>query len=68
MAIALRPQSTIIVRVGKLREISDLTGINYINLSDSPEHRNALVTRLKTIGLIVDTTGSDWLTAGNFSI
>lgn len=68
MAIALRPQSTVIVRVGKLREISDLTGINYINLSDSPEHRNALVTRLKTIGLIVDTTGSDWLTAGNFSI
>lgn len=68
MAMALHPESTIIVRVGVLREISDLAGVNYINLSDTPEQRNALAARLKTIGLHVDTSGSDWLSAGDFTV
>jgi len=68
MAFALHPESTVIVHVGKLREISDLAGINYINLSNSPEHRNALIVRLKTIGLAVDTNGSDWISTGNFDV
>jgi len=68
MAMALYPQNTVIVRVGKLREISDLAGINYVNLSNNPEKRNALITRLKTIGLDINTTGNDWLSAGDFDI
>lgn len=68
MSIALYPASTVIVRVGMLREISDLTGINYISLSNSPEKRNALIARLKTVGLNVDDSGNDWLTAGDFTV
>lgn len=68
MAMALYPDSTLIVRVGTLREISDITGINYINLSNSPDRRQALIERLKTIGLDVDNTGVDWLTSGDFTV
>ena len=54
MAMALYPNSTIIVRIGKQRSISDLAGINYIDLTDQPEKRQAFISRLKTIGLNVD--------------
>lgn len=59
MAMALYPNSTIIVRIGKQRSISDLAGINYIDLTDQPEKRQAFISRLKTIGLNVDDIGSD---------
>ena len=57
MAMALYPNSTIIVRIGKQRSISDLAGINYIDLTDQPEKRQAFISRLKTIGLNVDDIG-----------
>lgn len=68
MAMALYQDSTIIVRVGGLREISDLAGINYVNLTNSPEKRQAFITRLNTIGLGLDMTGSDWISAGDFTV
>ena len=45
------PERTIFLRTGDHREISDLKGINYINLGNSFEERNAVVARLKTAGL-----------------
>ncbi len=68
MAMALYPNSTIIVRIGKQRSISDLAGINYIDLTDQPEKRQAFISRLKTIGLNVDDIGSDWLYSGKFNL
>ena len=68
MAMALYPNSTIIVRIGKQRSISDLAGINYIDLTDQPEKRQAFSSRLKTIGLNVDDIGSDWLYSGKFNL
>ena len=68
MAMALYPNSTIIVRIGKQRSISDLAGINYIDLTDQPEKRQAFISRLKTIGLNVDDIGSDWLDSGKFNL
>lgn len=68
MSMALYPNSTIIVRVGKQREISDFAGINFINLTNQPEKRQAFISRLKTIGLEVDDSGSDWLSVGDFNI
>ena len=62
------PNSTIIVRIGKQRSISDLAGINYIDLTDQPEKRQAFISRLKTIGLNVDDIGSDWLYSGKFNL
>lgn len=68
MAMALYPNSTVIVRIGKQRSISDLAGINYIDLTDQPEKRQAFISRLKTIGLNVDDIGSDWLYSGKFNL
>ncbi len=68
MAMALYPNSTIIVRIGKQRSISDLACINYIDLTDQPEKRQAFISRLKTIGLNVDDIGSDWLYSGKFNL
>lgn len=68
MAMALYPNSTIIVRIGKQRSISDLAGINYIDLTDQPEKRQAFISRLKTIGLNVDDIGSDWPYSGKFNL
>ena len=68
MAMALYPNSTLIVRIGKQRSISDLAGINYIDLTDQPEKRQAFISRLKTIGLNVDDIGSDWLYSGKFNL
>ena len=66
MAMALYPNSTIIVRIGKLREISDFAGVNYVNLNNKAERRQAFVSRLKTIGVEIDDSGSDWLSIGDF--
>lgn len=67
MAMALYPNSTIIVRIGKQRDISDFAGINYINLNNQPEKRQAFVSRLKTIGIKIDDSGCDWLSVGDFN-
>jgi predicted nucleotide-binding protein len=66
MAIALQPKRTILVRVGKIREISDLAGKNYVNLDNSPESRNKLLSRLQVAGCEAKSRGGDWLTEGNF--
>ena len=67
MAMAFSPSTTIIVRIGSLREISDLKGINYVTLNNDAKSRSSFVTRLKTAGLDVDDSGQDWLDAGDFS-
>jgi hypothetical protein len=40
--------------------------INY--LSNAPESRIELITKLKNAKCAVDDGGSDWLTTGNFTI
>ena len=68
MALALFPNSTVIIKIGDIREISDLSGINYIELSNDASARQRFVSRLSTTGLKLDTSGTDWLNAGDFSI
>jgi predicted nucleotide-binding protein len=67
MAIALQPKRTVFVRVGKVREISDLAGKNYVNLTNSAESRNKFLSRLQVAGCEPKSNRSDWLTEGNFS-
>ena len=67
MALAISPNQTIIVKVGSVRQITDLDGINYVDLSNAAEHRQNLLNRLSTIGLQIDSSGNDWLSAGNFN-
>lgn len=57
MAMALYPNSTIIVRIGKQRSISDLAGINYIDLTDQHEKRTGLYFSVKNYRINVDDIG-----------
>lgn len=50
LAFALFPSRTIVVQFGRLRPISDLAGVQYVPLDDSPESQRALVNRLRTAG------------------
>lgn len=67
MAFGRYPEKTIIVQVGKIRPISDLTGRHVAHLSDSFDSRHQLIVKLRTVGCPVDDTGDDWHTAGNFT-
>jgi hypothetical protein len=62
---------TILVQVGPLRRFSDIDGINFVALDNSPEKRKGLVKRLKTAGCEIDDSGSDYLvqdTGGDFDL
>ena len=45
---------------------SDLGGLNFIRISDTPECRSKIASRLKLVGCAVETDGKDWLRAGEF--
>lgn len=66
MALATDEARTILVEVGALRGVSDLTGRHVIRLNNSPDRRNDLVQRLKIAGCVPNTSGTDWITLGNF--
>jgi predicted nucleotide-binding protein len=66
MAMGGNESRTILVQVGKLRPISDIAGRHITHLDDSALKRQELVTKLKGAGCEVNTSGTDWLTAGNF--
>jgi predicted nucleotide-binding protein len=72
LALALKMDKVIVVRVGKLRGASDLDGLNYLVLQDGPtgkdfEARKKLHDRLQSLGAAVNTVGrTEYLTAGDF--
>jgi predicted nucleotide-binding protein len=67
MALALHPKRTIIVKVGDVRDVSDLDGMQYVRLTQSADSRNRLLGKLRLAGCDVKTHGSDWLNMGNFA-
>lgn len=66
MAMGIDPRRTVIVQLGKLRPMSDIFGRQVIRLDNTASKRNALSQRLKGIGCPVNTSGEDWLKAGDF--
>jgi predicted nucleotide-binding protein len=66
MALATDEARTILVEVGSLRGMSDLTGRHVIRLNNSPARRNDLVQRLRIAGCVPNTGGTDWITLGDF--
>jgi predicted nucleotide-binding protein len=68
MAWAMDKSKVEIVRLGKLRPISDIDGINFATVSDDPVDRNRLATRLGPggLGLAVKTSSGRHLTVGSF--
>ena len=67
MAFGKYKDTTILVQLGKVRAMSDVSGIHIVHLTGSPASRKQLVGKLKTTGVKVDDTGEDWLTDGKFS-
>lgn len=67
MALGLHPDRTILIEFGDLRPFSDVGGRHTVRLSETPAKRHALAERLRTAGCAVDTSGSAWLSAGDFT-
>jgi predicted nucleotide-binding protein len=66
MAFGRNPNSTVLVQLGDIRPFSDVGGRHVLYLSDSPTSRQEFVTKLANAGCNVDTSGTDWLSAGDF--
>jgi predicted nucleotide-binding protein len=66
MALAAKPEGTVVLMVGDHRPVTDLGGINFITLEDTVACRVKIAGRLKQAGCAVDDGGNDWLRAGDF--
>jgi predicted nucleotide-binding protein len=67
MALAAHPNGTLVLMFGDHRPVTDLGGINFIKVSDTPDCRRKIAGRLQQAGCLVDDSGQDWLSAGNFA-
>ncbi|MFE5723792.1 CATRA conflict system CASPASE/TPR repeat-associated protein [Streptomyces erythrochromogenes] len=65
MALAVHPARTLILQFGDMRPVTDLGGLNYIRVTDSPGFRSKVANRLALLGCPVKA-GQDWLAAGDF--
>lgn len=50
MAVALNPTRTLLLKLGPIRSISDIAGLNFLAFSGDAASRHALVERLKIAG------------------
>ena len=66
MAFGKNSATTVLVRIGNLRPMSDVAGIHILHLSDSATTRKQFVSKLKIAGVLLNEDGEDWLTAGQF--
>lgn len=66
MAMALAPSRTLLVATPGTRMMSDLAGRHLVFLGNDPKSRKRIVGRLQTMGLAVDDSGDNWLSAGAF--
>lgn len=67
MAFGTHPDKTILVEVGEIRPFSDVAGRHVLRLNNDIAARQKFAGRLRTAGCDVDTEGTDWHTAGDFS-
>ena len=66
MAFGKDSNSTVLVQLGDTRPFSDVGGRHVLHLSNNAASRQEFVTKLANAGCNVDTTGTDWLSAGDF--
>lgn len=65
-AMALNQGAVILVRVGDVRQLTDIAGLNYVSLTNDISSRKQLISRLRSSGLEPDPQGEEWRTAGIF--
>lgn len=61
MAMGRNPDRTIIVEFGQIKQFSDIHGRHTVRLTDTPQMRQSLKSRLETAGCAVTSAGTDWL-------
>jgi hypothetical protein len=67
MAVARDRQRVVLVQVGQVRKMSDIDGLNIIQLTNDVDRRRDLAQRLQSAGLAVDMDGEEWRTVGDFN-
>ena len=67
-AMGKYPEHTVLVQVGKMRPFSDISGRHVVRMTGAATARHALMGRLKSAGLEVNSEGTDWLSEGDFSL
>lgn len=67
MAFGTHDDRTVIVQLGDVKPFSDIAGRHLIRMDSSVAKRQALAERLRAAGCTVNTTGTDWHTAGDFA-
>lgn len=67
MALGRDEERTIIVELGDVRPFSDVGGRHVLRMDNTAKKRQALASRLETAKAAVDRSGSDWLSAGDFT-
>ena len=68
MALGRDSDRTVLVEVGSLRPFTDVLGRHVVRLSDDSRRRQELAQRLRVAGCLLDTSGTDWLSEGQFHI
>lgn len=64
LAMGVDRDRTILVELGPIRRASDFDGLNTVRLSNVPQSRNALRTRLRTAGCELNDNAADWMDPG----
>jgi hypothetical protein len=67
MSLGRFPERTILVRLGEVRDFSDIAGRHVVEMNDSAERRQQLVSRLQSVGCDVAVHGTDWYKEGAFN-
>ncbi len=67
MAFGRDANSTVLVQVGDVKPFSDVGGRHVTRLTNEPESRSELVTKLRNAGCFVDDGGTDWYSVGDFA-
>jgi len=67
MAFARKPDSTMLVEVGKVKPFSDVGGRHVLRLDNSKDKRKEFVIKLQAAGCDPDDSGIEWLNAGDFT-
>lgn len=67
MAMGRDAKRTVLVELGQVRPFSDVVGRHAVRINGTAERRKELAQRLETAGCLVNVTGEDWLSAGDFT-
>jgi predicted nucleotide-binding protein len=67
LALMAYPKQTVIVEVGYLRPVSDLSGLVVTRFDGSVQSIRRVIGRLEVAGCVVDTSALDWLNPDRFA-